>query len=136
MSGMERNVLAGVVGLSIVGASLGIAGETGRPEMKASVSASPMADEPAPKHVKLLVIGNSFSGNATRHLPRIAEAGGDKLTLRAISLSGCPLERHWKNAEAFQQGATNSEARAWMALTAEDWDFITLQQYKKDTPRQ
>jgi hypothetical protein len=80
------------------------------------------AENTAPKHVKLLAIGNSFSGNATRHLPQIVAAAGDKLTFRTISIGGCPLEKHWKNA-------TNKDARAWAALTAEDWDFITIQQY-------
>jgi len=87
------------------------------------------AAETAPKHVKLLAIGNSFSGNATHYLPQIVAAGGDKLTFRTISIGGCPLEKHWKNAEAFQHGETNKDAQAWKTLTAEDWDFITIQQY-------
>jgi hypothetical protein len=39
------------------------------------------------------------------------------------------LERHWKNADAFQHGSTDTVARAWTALSAEPWDFITIQQY-------
>jgi hypothetical protein len=88
-----------------------------------------LAAEPAAKHVRLLAIGNSFSHNATHYLPGIVEAAGDKLTFRTISIGGCPLERHWKNADAFQHGSTDSLARAWTVLTAEPWDFITLQQY-------
>jgi hypothetical protein len=83
---------------------------------------------PPPKHVRLLAIGNSFSGNATHYLPSIVTAAGDRLTLRTISIGGCPLSKHWANAEAFQQGSTNKDARAWSVLTAEDWDFITIQQ--------
>jgi len=87
------------------------------------------AAEQAPKHVKLLAIGNSFSGNATHYLPGIVEAGGDTLTFKHISIGGCPLGRHWTNADAFQHGATNADALAWKALPSAKWDFITLQQY-------
>ena len=88
-----------------------------------------LAAEPTPKHVRLLAIGNSFSQNATHYLPGIVEAAGDKLTFRTISIGGCPLERHWKNADAFQHGSTEKLPAAWTALSAEPWDFITLQQY-------
>jgi hypothetical protein len=94
-----------------------------------SVVATASAAEATPKHVKLLAIGNSFSGNTTRYLPQIVAAAGDKLTFRTIAIGGCPLEKHWKNADAFQHGATNKDARAWATLTAEEWDFITIQQY-------
>ena len=87
------------------------------------------AAESAPKHIRLLAIGNSFSQNATHYLPGIVKAAGDKLTFRTISIGGCPLERHWKNADAFQHGSTDAVARAWTALVAEPWDFITIQQY-------
>ena len=85
--------------------------------------------ETSPKHVRLLAIGNSFSQNATHYLPGIVEAAGDTLTFRTISIGGCPLERHWKNAVAFEQGSTNALARAWSVLAAETWDYVTLQQY-------
>lgn len=87
------------------------------------------AADSAPKQVKLLAIGNSFSSNTTHFLPGIVTAGGDKLLFKHIMIGGCPLEKHWKNAEAFQHGSTNTQARAWAALTAEKWDFVTLQQY-------
>jgi hypothetical protein len=91
--------------------------------------ATASAADTAPKQVKLLAIGNSFSANATHYLPGIVEAGGDKLIFKHIMIGGCPLEKHWKNAEAFQQGSTTAQARAWAALTADKWDFVTLQQY-------
>jgi len=87
------------------------------------------AADSSPKHLRLLAIGNSFSGNATHYLPGIVDAAGDKLTFRTISIGGCPLERHWQNAAAFQHGSTNPLARAWTALSAEPWDFITIQQF-------
>jgi hypothetical protein len=81
------------------------------------------------KHVRLLAIGNSFSGNATHYLPNIVEAAGDKLTFGTISIGGCPLQKHWTNALAFQNGSADSNAVAWKKLTAEKWDFVTIQQY-------
>lgn len=81
------------------------------------------------KHVRLLAVGNSFSGNATRYLPDVVKAAGDTLTFRTISIGGCPLQRHWTNALAFQQGATAAHARAWSVLSAEAWDIVTIQQY-------
>ncbi|MGI6098719.1 MAG: DUF4886 domain-containing protein [Kiritimatiellia bacterium] len=39
------------------------------------------------------------------------------------------MAKHWANAEAFQRGATNKMAQAWSKLTAEEWDFITIQQF-------
>lgn len=81
-----------------------------------------------PKHVRLLAIGNSFSGNATRFLPEIVKAGGDALTFSTISIGGCTLQRHWTNALAFQSGSAHPDAVAWKKLTAQKWDFVTLQQ--------
>lgn len=90
--------------------------------------ASVLCAAPA-KHVKLLAIGNSFSQNATHYLPDLVKAGGDQLTFRTITIGGCPLERHWTNSVAFEQGSTDALARAWTNLTADAWDFITIQQY-------
>ena len=92
-----------------------------------------VADEAHPKHVKLLATGNSFSRNAAQFLPDIVKAGGDRLTLKQISLSGAPLAVHWTNAAAFQSGATNVQAAAWNALKDQQWDFVTFQQSSKNS---
>lgn len=94
-----------------------------------SVHAAETPQGSVTKHVRLLAIGNSFSGNATHYLPDLVAASGHRLTFRHISIGGCPLEKHWKNAEAYEQGSTAATARAWSALAAEPWDFVTLQQY-------
>ena len=80
------------------------------------------------KHVKLLAVGNSFSQNTTHYLKDIVDAGGDKLTFGTISIGGCPLEKHWTNALAFQNGSTDKEALKWKLLVSEKWDFVTIQQ--------
>lgn len=81
-----------------------------------------------PKHVRLLAVGNSFSQNATRFLPGIVEAAGDRLTFQTISIGGCTVQRHWTNALAFQNGSMHPEAVTWKKLTEEKWDFVTIQQ--------
>ena len=81
------------------------------------------------KHVRLLAIGNSFSKNATRFLPEIVKTAGDQLTFQHICIGGCPLEKHWNNAVAFQKGSTQAMAAAWSVLAAEKWDVVTIQQY-------
>jgi len=86
------------------------------------------------KHVRLLAIGNSFSANALRYLPQIvAASGSNTLTVQHICIGGCPLKTHWKDAEAYQKGVDNAPAHAWAALTAEKWDYVTIQQYSMDS---
>src|SRR5215216_5932006 len=52
--------------------------------------------------LRLFVIGNSFSQNATRYLPQLAKAGGHELVIGRAEVGGCSLERHWKAAAAAQ----------------------------------
>ena len=73
-----------------------------------SLVAVTFAGDVAPKHVKLLATGNSFTHNATQFLPDIAKAGGDTLTLKQITLAGAPIALHWRNASAFQEGAATN----------------------------
>jgi len=91
------------------------------------------AAEP-PKTVRLLTVGNSFSGNATRHLGAIAKANGDTLILGAASVGGASMELHWNKAQAFEKNPTDklglygSGKGLKEELAREPWDFITFQQ--------
>jgi len=92
------------------------------------------------KQVKLLAVGNSFSGNATKYLKDIVAASGNQLTFGHASIGGCPLEKHWKLAEAFEVDPDSAGNRPYAGLkpgtkaslkellTAEKWDVITFQQ--------
>src|SRR4051794_6730007 len=60
--------------------------------------------------VKLLTIGNSFSGNATAFLPEISAAGGKKFQIFRVGLPGCPLERHAQLLQAAQEGKPEGNA--------------------------
>lgn len=94
------------------------------------------AEEPkanAPKTVRLLTVGNSFSGNATSQLPQLAQAAGHTLIHRPMSIGGASMEVHWKKVEAHEKdpkdpaglyGTKNLKDE----LAAEPWDFVTIQQ--------
>ena len=86
--------------------------------------------------LKVLAIGNSFSGNAFRYLQNIIDAHGKaKATLGNASIGGCSLERHWQEHLKSQQ---NPEHKPYSyqgrkinlqdILAAEKWDVVTLQQ--------
>jgi len=63
-------------------------------------SAPALSPEARPKTVRLLTIGNSFSGNATRYLGDLAKAGGHVLTHQPMSVGGASMETHWTKIEA------------------------------------
>lgn len=93
--------------------------------------------------LKVLTIGNSFADYATTFLPALAEAGGKSLVLGKANLGGCSLERHATLlglAEANDPGGrvytgfidpvTGKRRTVTLpeALSATDWDVVTLQQ--------
>lgn len=101
------------------------------------------------KTVKLLTVGNSFSGNATHYLADIAAAAGDKLVLVRADLPGCPMERHWKAVEAAEADSKAEAGRPYSVsldggktenysleeiLVSEKWDYVTIQQASLITP--
>ena len=80
-------------------------------------------------HAKRILVEHMLINHGGLHVnisdlisARLAATG--KLTFRTINTGGRPLSKHRKNAEAFQQGSTSKSARAWAALTAEEWDFL------------
>ena len=85
--------------------------------------------------VKLFLIGNSFSRNATQYLPQLAKEGGHELIIGRAELGGCSLERHWRHAAAAEanpedpNGSPYSGKKSLKALLSENsWDIITIQQ--------
>lgn len=93
-----------------------------------------LAAAPASEPVRLLTIGNSFSRNATRLLPDLAEAGGHHLIHRPVMVSSSSLQFH---AEKFQKHERDPGDKAGFyangrslkqELLADRWDFVTIQQ--------
>ncbi len=86
------------------------------------------------KELRLLVIGNSFSRNATLYLPQLAAEGGHKLVIRKAEISGSPLKKHWDAVEAAEANPDDPKGRPYggkslkMLLMDGEWDIITMQQ--------
>ncbi len=92
------------------------------------------------KHVKILAIGNSFSGNATKYLADIVKSSGkNKLTFGHACIGGCPLEKHYNLAMLHEKNPDDPEGMPYThgkkkmglkeMLTAEQWQYVTIQQY-------
>jgi len=45
--------------------------------------------------LRLFLIGNSFSQNASKFLPEISASGGHPLVIGRAELPGCELKKHW-----------------------------------------
>jgi hypothetical protein len=120
-------------------------------EIDGGLPATRSATQPA-KHIRLLAVGNSFSGNATHYLKDIVAASGNQLTFGHASIGGCSLEKHWARVQAFEKDPNDPEGRPYSGyhgkgkmslkeyLLAEKWDYVTLQQvstssYKVETFR-
>ncbi|WP_300602030.1 DUF4886 domain-containing protein [Niabella sp.] len=88
--------------------------------------------ETGKKTVRLFLIGNSFSQNATRYLPKLAREGGFTLSIGRAELGGCSLQRHWELAEAAEAGDPKGKAYNGKSLKellgSGTWDVVTLQQ--------
>ncbi|EPR71811.1 putative protein-signal peptide and transmembrane prediction [Cyclobacterium qasimii M12-11B] len=81
--------------------------------------------------VRLMLVGNSFSKNATAYLQQIASEQGKHLIIGRAELGGCSLERHWRLVEEAEgdstQGAYKGKALRTLLLE-EPWDFVSIQQ--------
>ncbi len=95
------------------------------------------AKTPTGRHVRLLAVGNSFSGNATHYLGNLVAAspGGNKLTFGHASIGGCSLDKHVRLAEAFDKDPGDPLGRPYAKksslrdmLQREKWDYVTIQQ--------
>jgi hypothetical protein len=86
-----------------------------------------------PKTVRLLTIGNSFSGNATHYLGDLAKAGGHTLVHQPMSIGGASMEVHWTRIQANEKdpkdpaGLYGTKSLS-AALKTGDWDYVTIQQ--------
>jgi hypothetical protein len=88
------------------------------------------------KTIRLLTVGNSFSGNATRYLSQIvASVEGCQIRIARADIGGCSLDKHWALAE---KSETDPECKPYThggktynlkeMLQLEPWDVVTLQQ--------
>ena len=89
----------------------------------------------AEKTVKVLAVGNSFSANALHYFSDIVKASGNKTVAQNAMIGGCDFERHMRHADAFEADPKDPNGRPYPGkkslkelLTAETWDFVTIQQ--------
>ncbi len=92
------------------------------------------------KQIKLLAIGNSFSGNTSKYLNDIVKSSGNcELVFGHAMIGGCPLEKHWNLACKNEANPEDPEGKPYMykgkkiglkeMLAAEKWQYVTIQQY-------
>lgn len=79
------------------------------------------------KKIRLFIIGNSFSQNASAFVPQLAKEGGIDLEVGRAELGGCSLEKHWKLSEAGEKAYKGKSLRE--LLSDGRWDIVTIQQY-------
>ena len=92
----------------------------------------------APRTVRLLAIGNSFSTDATHFLDELAAAGGHTLVFGHAFIPGSPLDRHVRHALAHEADPDDPEGRPYTVggkkvslkemLQSNDWEYVTIQQ--------
>ncbi|WP_080056433.1 DUF4886 domain-containing protein [Spirosoma aerolatum] len=86
------------------------------------------------KPLRLFMIGNSFSQNASKYLPELSKEGGHTLIIGRAELGGAPLQRHWEHAEAAERDPGDPNGKPYggkslkMLLADGTWDVITIQQ--------
>jgi hypothetical protein len=86
--------------------------------------------------VKVLGIGNSFTGNAATFCPQLNEADPDhRLIMGMAIIGGCSLEKHIRLAELYEKNPADLEGKPYSGkslkelLLVEKWDAVTIQQY-------
>lgn len=96
--------------------------------------------EPQKEVIKLLMIGNSFSVDATTFLFDIAKSAGIQVVIGNVYASGTGFEGHWNKVQnregvtayekyTLEEGKTSKpDALLVDSVLDEEWDFITYQQ--------
>lgn len=94
----------------------------------------------AKKPLRILAIGNSFSQDAVeQYLWNLFDAAGEDVIIGNLYIGGCPLEKHWANAQSdraayeFRKVVKGSKTNTknvslYTALADENWDIVSLQQ--------
>ena len=89
------------------------------------------------KTIHVLSIGNSFSQNAQKYLHDLARSEGVQIETVNLMIGGCSLATHFRNMvgdkrdytlEVNGHGAAGFKTSIKEALTAREWDYVTLQQ--------
>ena len=129
-------VLAGILALSLCACG-GADDQATTPSTEAQVT--------APKSLKVLAIGNSFSVDAMTHLYRVAkEEGVEEVVLGNFFVGACTLKMHAGYMESGEAAyrydkctdgnwSENPNTTLLTGLLDEQWDVITMQQASHDS---
>lgn len=97
----------------------------------------------APKNLKVLMIGNSFSICCLKEMPQVAQSMGLGLDLCSLYIGGCSMKRHCENIEKggdetfkpYQVGRSvngtrqrDTKGNIPQMLKSDAWDVVTIQQ--------
>lgn len=90
--------------------------------------------------MNVLMIGNSFSEDASRYLHEIAKSAGYDLNTVNLYIGGCPLSLHYRNmrsgeaAYELQVNGRKTDFRVSLEemLRFRSWDAVSLQQVSQD----
>jgi hypothetical protein len=89
-------------------------------------------DDTKQKPLRLFLIGNSFSQNASKYLPEMSHQGGQQLVIGRAEIGGCPLQRHWDSVAVNLVDSNRGKAYGGKSLkqllSQGTWDVITIQQ--------
>ena len=84
--------------------------------------------------VRLFIIGNSFSQNASRYLPQLAKDGGHELIVGRAEFPASALQAHWEAVEAAEANPSDPKGKPYGGKSLREllgtgtWDFVTIQQ--------
>ncbi|WP_338868195.1 DUF4886 domain-containing protein [Spirosoma sp. SC4-14] len=101
------------------------------PAFTQPASSNTASQKPA---LRLFMIGNSFSQNASKYLPQLSREGGHELQIGRAEIGGSSLQRHWEHVEAAEQNPDDPKGKPYggkslkMLLSEGEWDIITIQQ--------
>lgn len=85
--------------------------------------------------LRVFIIGNSFSQNASAFLPQMAKERGKTLIIGRAELGGHSLEQHWGYVEKAEANVDDPKGKPYngkslkMLLGQGNWDIVTIQQY-------
>ncbi len=109
---------------------------------------------PAQREIKVLGIGNSFTGNAFRYLEPMGKSSEMcRLTLGRAVIGGCPMELHMRLAKLHDAEPDNPDGKPYSLwktdedgkrsgtliglremLASDTWDIVTIQQLSAQSP--